>query len=141
MSTNSARAIVYTTAPNAEHKAARELEQHGINAVVPYDDTGKRKRVTAPGYVFAGRHLSAAYVKHVKRQVGTAPVDALARLYLFKPKAPARVENPFKAGDAAIKGEIAVTVVSISGRACLIEWQMMGKTHRQSIHYTQLRPG
>ena len=138
---STAKAVVYKTLSNFEHKAARELQQHGINAVVPYDDTGKRRRTTAPGYVFAGRELHAAFVKHVGHKVGHASTDAIARLYLFKPKAPPRAENPFKPGDTAIRGELAVKVVSTSGRACLIAWDMLGKTHTQSIHYTQLRPG
>lgn len=138
---NTAKAVVYKTKPNHEHKAARELEQHRINAVVPFDDTGKRKRVTVPGYVFAGRELQAAFVKHVGHKVGTAPIDSIARLYLFKDAAPPRNDNPFKPGDIATRGETPVKVVSISGRACRIEWTMLGKTHTQSIHYTQLRPG
>lgn len=95
---NTATAIVYRTAPNMEHKAACELKQHGINAVVPYDDSGKRKRVTAPGYVFAGRSLHSAFVKHVRQKVGQTPVDAIARLYVLKP-APEPKARPFGIGD------------------------------------------
>jgi hypothetical protein len=138
---STARAIVYKTKPNFEHKAARELEQHNINAVVPFDDTGKRRKTTVPGYVFAGRALQAVFVKHVGKAVGTTPIDAIARLYLFKQRSAPRADNPFKAGDKAIKGEIAVIVISTSGRTCRVRWTMLGKTHTQSIHYTQLRPG
>jgi len=89
--------VIYRTASNFEHKAARELEQHGIPAAVPYDDSGKRKRVTAPGYVFAGRELHAAFVKHVGHKVGTAKIDEIARLYVLKPRA--ITPDPLKVGD------------------------------------------
>lgn len=134
--------VVYRTASNFEHKAARELQELGIPAAVPYDDTGKRKRVTAPGYVFAGRELHAAFVKHVRHKVGTARIDEVARLYLTKPKRRAEDDvNPYQAGDRATKGEIEVEVISTSGRSCLIAYEMLGKRHTQAIHYTQLRPG
>lgn len=136
------RAVVYRTASNYEGKACRELQRLGINAIAPWDESGKRAKVTAPGYIFAQREVTNAFIKHVKNKVGLASVADVARLYVMKPKR--RVEtdfNPFKSGQPAYRGEIAVTVASTSGRFCLIEWDMLGKRQSQSIHYTQLRPG
>ncbi len=62
-----------------------------INRVVTdqtgFGDTGKRKRVTAPGYVFAGRELQAAFVKHVKHKVGLAPIEGGDELQAPVPEA------------------------------------------------------
>lgn len=137
---STAKATVYKTAPNAEHRAARELESHGINAVVPFDDSGKRKRVTAPGYVFAGRPLRAAFVKHVRHEVGTAPVDALARLYVFKPRKPAS-RNPYKIGQHVTVGEVPGVIAAIEGDICTVVVTMLGKQHLRPLHYARLRPG
>lgn len=134
------QAVVYKTRPNHEHKAAKEIEQRGINAVVPWDDSGKRKRVTAPGYVFAGRELRAAFLKHVQHRVGFVRVDTLANLYVMKPK-PSREENPYSVGQQVLYGEVPAKVIDVRGRACIVAWVMCGKQHSQSIHYTQLRPG
>lgn len=135
------RAVVYRTASNFEGKACRELQRLGINAIAPWDESGKRAKVTAPGYIFAAREVTHAFLKHVKQKVGEASVADVARLYVMKPKRRAEEANPYTAGQPAYRGEIAVTVASTSGRFCLIEWEMLGKRQTQSIHYTQLRPG
>jgi len=135
------RAVVYRTASNYEGKACRELQRLGINAIAPWDESGKRAKITAPGYIFAAREVTNAFLKHVKQKVGEAPVADVARLYVLKPKRRAEETNPFTAGQSAYRGEIAVTIASTSGRFCRIEWDMLGKRQTQSIHYTQLRPG
>ena len=140
-------AVVYRTAPQMEHKAAQELREAGARAYVARDRATKRNpftgkpRATAPGYVFSDRSCQIAFAKHVKSKVGIASKSELARLYLGRPQPAPRAENPFKVGDAAFRGELAVKVISTSGRACLIAFDLCGKTHTQSIHYTQLRPG
>lgn len=134
-------AILYRTPPNYERAAAREIERQGINAEVPLDETGPRVRVTVPGYVFAGRAVDTSYTKHVRYRLGDVPIAEIVNLYVRKPERRSDDENPFKVGQSAWKGEVAVTVAHISGRLCRVEWDMLGKKQTQSIHYTQLRPG
>lgn len=144
-------AIVYRTAPMAEHKAADELRRAGIRAYVPRDRGSRRNPFTgkhtapAPGYVFAGAALSSAYAKHCKAPIGNVPKIELHRLYLRRPRQQATA-CPYRPGDtvSVIKGrmaEITSTVIEVRGRLCIIATKMLGKEHRQSIHYTQLRPG
>ncbi|MEQ1670122.1 MAG: hypothetical protein ABL893_04610 [Hyphomicrobium sp.] len=134
-------AIAYKTKPNFEGKAARELESLGINAVVPYDDTGKRKRVTAPGYVFAGRVVSNAFLRHVKGKVGPVRPGDLVCLYVFKPRARPAPSNPFSIGQPVLIGEIPGTIASTEGSKCLVAVSMLGKSHVRTLHYSRLRPG
>lgn len=140
--------IVYRTAPQSEHKAAQELREAGARAYVGRDRTSKRNPFTgklkapAPGYVMSDRVCQIAFAKHVKGKLGTVRKEELARLYIAKPKRRADTEiNPYKVGDAVLKGEVACTVVGIIGRFCRIEWDMLGKTQTQSIAYNQLKPG
>lgn len=136
------RAVVYKTASNYEGKACRELAELGINAIAPWDESGDRAKITAPGYIFAAREVRHAFLKHVRgKPLGTASVADVARLYVLKPKRRAEEANPYQPGQTVLKGEIPVTIASTSGRFCLIEWDMLGKRQSQSIHYTQLRPG
>ena len=143
------RAIVYRSCRNSEYKAADELREAGARAYVPPDRSSKKRnrctrkpRVTAPGYVFADRVCSIAFAKHVKSKVGSATRAELANLYIGRPQRRAETDiNPYRPGQTAFRGEIAVTVTSTSGRCCCIEWDMCGKRQSQSIHYTQLRPG
>ena len=140
-------AVVYRTAPQQEHKAAQELREAGARAYVARDRSTKRNpftgkpRATAPGYVFSDRACQIAFAKHVKSKVGLASKAELGRLYLARPRRQSDDVVPFKVGQSVMKGELAAKIVAISGRACRIEWNMLGKTHTQSIHYTQLRPG
>ena len=140
--------VVYRTAPNLEHKAAAELREAGARAYVARDRSTKRnpftrqRRATAPGYVFSDRACTIAFAKHVKSSIGSASKAELANLYIRRPQRRADTDqNPFRAGQPAFRGETAVMVTSTSGRFCCIEWDMCGKRHSQSIHYTQLRPG
>lgn len=142
------RAVVYRTAPQMEHKAAQELREAGARAYVARDRSTKRNpftgkpRATAPGYVFSDRACTIAFAKHVKSPVGTALKNEIANLYIARPVRRVETErNPYSAGQAVLRGEIPAKVVSTSGRFCLIETTMLGKTHTQSIHYTQIRPG
>ena len=142
------RAFVYLTSRDSEHKAATELRQAGARAYVPPDRSKKRgvftrkPRVTAPGYVFCDRVCSIAFAKHVKSSIGSASKADLANLYISRPQRLAETDiNPYRAGQPAFRGEIAVTVAGTSGRFCRIEWDMCGKRQSQAIHYTQLRPG
>lgn len=134
-------AVLYKTPPNYERAAAREIERQGINAILPWDESGARVKVTAPGYVFAGRAVDTTYTKHVRHRMGPVSLADIAGLYIRKPERRSDEENPYKVGQSAWKGEIPVTVAHVSGRLCRVEWQMLGKTQTQSIHYTQLRPG
>jgi hypothetical protein len=134
-------AILYKAPPNREKAAAREIERQGINAIVPWDETGKRARVTAPGYVFAGSAVDTSYTKHVRQRMGAVSIADIAAMYIRKPERRSDAENPFEPGQKALKGDIPVTVVHVSGRLCRIEWDMLGKRQTQSIHYSQLRPG
>ncbi len=66
--------IAYRTPPNYEKRAAEEIEQQGATATVPWDDSGSRVKVTAPGYVFSSRAVSRAFTKHVREYLGRAPL-------------------------------------------------------------------
>ena len=131
-----------------EHKAAQELRQAGARAYVPRARSKKRNRSTrkpraiAPGYVFSDRACTIPFAKHVKSAIGSASKAELANLYIGRPQRRAETDqNPYRAGQPAFRGEIAVTVAGTSGRFVRIEWMMLGKRQSQSIHYTQLRPG
>ena len=141
------RAVIYRTAPNFEHKAAAELREAGARAYVARDRSTRRNpftgkpKATAPGYVFSDRVCSTVFAKHVKSKVGLALKSELSNLYLARPRRQSEDAVPFAVGQSALRGEIPVKVVGISGRFCRIEWDMLGKRQSQSIHYTQLRPG
>ncbi len=128
----------YRVPPLCERKAAQELREHGVRAYVPRDRNDRRRSPIARGYVFTTS--KPAFAKHVRSKVGDCERSEVLRL-CPKLRRQARQGNPFRPGDTAIKGEITVRVASVSGRACRIEWIMLGKTHSQSVHYTQLRPG
>ena len=128
----------YRTPPMMERKALAELREAGSRAYLPRDRNDPRRSPIARGYVFT--NYKPAFAKHVKSKVGECDRSEVLRL-CPKLRREARIENPFKAGDSAYRGELSVKVVNTSGRACLIAWTMLGKEHKQSIHYTQLRPG
>lgn len=98
------RVLVYRTASNSEHRAAKELREAGIRAYVPRDRGGKRNPFTkarpapAPGYVFAREALNSAYAKHVRAPLGSVDKAELQRLYLGRPLKPATT-RPFAPGD------------------------------------------
>lgn len=74
--------LVYPAPPNREHKGARELREKGAMTILPDDTTGKRRRVTAPGYVFADRAVDTTFAKHVRpRMPGRANIDAVMRMF------------------------------------------------------------
>lgn len=128
----------YRTPPLMERKAMEELRQAGSRAYLPRDRNDPRRSPIARGYIFT--NYKPAFAKHVRGKVGECQRSEVLRL-CPKLRRQDREENPFKPGDTAFKGELAVKVLSTSGRACLIAFEMIGKTHTQSIHYTQLRPG
>lgn len=142
------RAVVYRSSRNSEYKAADELREAGARAYVPPDRSKKRNpwtrkpRATAPGYVFCDRACTIPFAKHVKSAIGSASKAELANLYISRPQRRAEADqNPYRAGQPAFRGQIAVTVMSTSGRFCCIAWDMCGKRQSQAIHYSQLRPG
>lgn len=137
----SAMAVVYATKPNMEMKAAAELQDHGVHCEVPFDDSGARRRVTAPGYVFAGREVVLPFAQHVKRKIGYAAPGDIVHLYVLKRERRADEVIPFSVGQSVRHGEVPARVVDVRGRFCRIETHMLGKTHTQTIHYTKLRPG
>lgn len=76
----------YRVAPQSEHKAAKELREHGIKAYLPRLRKRRRSPFTgkfwpvAPGYVFAKGKASIAFAKHVKHHMGPVGPE-LANLY------------------------------------------------------------
>ena len=121
--------LVSISKPAARKKLLSELRGERIKAYGPPE--GGR-------YTFSG--AVPAFCKHAATVIGEVNRGAIGVLYPKRQK-PVRQENPFKPGDKATKGDLSVNVVSVSGRTCLIAFEMIGKTHTQSIHYTQLRPG
>ena len=128
----------YRVPPMMERKAAQELRDAGSRAYLPRDRNDPRRSPIARGYVFT--NYKPAFAKHVRSKVGDCSRAEVLRI-CTKLRRQERNDNPFKPGDTATRGETPVKIVSTSGRACRIEWTMLGKTHTQSIHYTQLRPG
>lgn len=129
----------YRVPPLHEWKAARELREAGIKAYVPRDHAAKRRAPVARGYVFSA--AKPAFAKHVRDRVGAVTTAELARLYIKRQRRASEPHNPYSAGQKVYRGEVPAIIVSTSGRVCLIETTMLGKPHRISIHYTQLRPG
>lgn len=138
--------IVYRTAPNAEHRAAAELRDAGIKALVPRDRNGKRNPFTkakptiAPGYVFAAKAYRNAFAKHVKGALGAVTRAEIGRLYV-KRKFAAGPSNPYAIGQAVLLGEVPATIASTNRAMCTIALTMLGKPHLQTLHYSRLRPG
>ena len=137
----SAMAVVYATKSNMELKAAAEIQNNGVHSEVPFDDSGSRRKVTAPGYVFAGREVVLPFAKHVKRKIGYANPGDIVHLYVLKLERRADEVIPFSIGQSVRHGEIPAKVIDVRGRFCRIETYLLGKTHTQTIHYTKLRPG
>lgn len=134
--------IAYRTAPQMERKAAQELRQAGIRACVPRDLSASKRNPTARGYVFARAAYSNAFAKHCKgKPIGRVTASELARLYIRRQRRRAEEACPYRLGQSVFVGEIKATVAEVRGRICIIETSMLGKTHRMSIHYAQLRPG
>lgn len=140
--------IAYRTPPNAEHKAAQELREHGIRAYVPRDRGAKRSPITgkpkapAPGYVFARSAMASAYAKHVRgAPLGRVSQAELGRLYLSRPQRRAADVIPFTIGQQVHIGELSGTITDIRGRMCVVLVSLFGKTHSQAIHYSRIRPG
>lgn len=134
--------LAYRCRSNFEHKAARELRDQGVNVILPDDTTGKRRKITAPSYVLADRAADITFAKHVRPALpGTATLDAVMRM--FRRPIERRVEQdvcPYVVGQAVLNGEVRATVVEVRGRSCVIGFAMLGRPHRQAIHYTHLRP-
>jgi len=136
----------YRVPPMMERKAAQELREAGSRAYLPRDRNDPRRSPIARGYVFT--NYKPAFAKHVRSKVGDCSRAEVLRI-CTKLRRQERNDNPFKPGDTASMPSLTlpdgkpmlVKIVSTSGRACRIEWTMLGKTHTQSIHYTQLRPG
>ena len=141
------RALVYRTAPNAEHKAAQELREAGIRAYVPRDRGGKRnpftgkRPATAPGYVSASSALSSAYAKHVRAPLGSVDKAELQRLYIERPQRRAMVRVPYTIGQEVMHGEVPGVVAAIEDEVCIVATVMFHKQHLQPVHYSRLRPG
>lgn len=107
--------LVYLAPPNREHKAAMELRQKGAGTILPDDTTGKRRKLTAPRYVFADRAVDITFAEHAKPALpGTAPLDAVMGLFcrpLPKPNPEARrfaVGDPIRIHEGAFVGQTGV---------------------------------
>lgn len=131
----------YRVAPQMEHRAAREIREAGLGAILPLDRSGKRAKVTAPSYVFADGPFRRAFAKHVKRELGPTPLDDVMRLFVFPPERKAEQDCPYTVGQQVMVGEVPATIVEIRGRIARVTFVMAGKTHTQSIAYAKLKPG
>lgn len=129
----------YRVPPLCEWKAAQELREAGVRAYVPRDPAANRKTPVARGYVFSAH--KPAFAKHVRGRVGTVTTAELARLYLKRQRRAKEEANPYTVGQAVYRGEVPATVISISGRMCVVRTMMLGKDITQALHYSQLRPG
>jgi hypothetical protein len=143
---------IFTTPPQRERKAVEEIRRAGGRAYLPTEERShkvssrdvRRRYPIVPGYVFAtDKPYDAVYVRAI---IGHVDRTRVARLMLTgRVRKTQRSENPFKPGDTAImtkgQSDIAVAVISTSGRVCVIAFDMFGKTHQQAISYTKLRPG
>lgn len=129
----------YRVPPLHEWRAAQELREAGVRAYVPRDPAAVRKAPLARGYVFSA--AKPAFAKHVRSRVGTVTTAELARLYLKRQRRGKEEANPFSVGQQVYRGEVPAKVISISGRMCVIETQLIGRDITQALHYSQLRPG
>ena len=134
------RAVVYRTASNYEGKACRELQRLGVNAIAPWDESGERAKITAPGYVFAQRAVSHAFLRHVKgKPLGTANVADVANLYVMKPPPPPK-EKPYEVGDVirVQAGVFGGQCGPLERRSAKASWLVNLGTARVSVHITNM---
>jgi hypothetical protein len=82
-----------------------------------------------------------AFAKHVRQHVGRVTSAELARLYVKRHRRAVEQPNPYSPGQTVYRGEVPATVISISGRMCVVETKLLGKDITQALHYSQLRPG
>lgn len=140
-------AFVYRTAANRERMAARDLDRLGIAAIVPIDRSGKRAKVTMPGYFFPREAVRRGFSKHVLHQgevgfLGVVPEADLKRMEIQKEKPQTSIEtNPFAIGQAVMVGEVSACIAGTDGPMCSVAVTMLGKTHLKLMHYSRLRPG
>lgn len=122
--------LVSTAKPGCRKKLLSEIRQERIRAYGPPE--GGR-------YTFS--NALPAFSKHAAHVVGEVSRLEIRSLYPTRARRRADETIPFRIGQTVYRGEIPAKVIAISGRVCLIETDLLGKTHRQSIHYSQLRPG
>lgn len=139
-------AYVYLTAANRERMAARDLDKLSIPSSVPIDRSGKRAKVTMPGYVFPQAALLRAYSKHVRHvgeagYLGVVPIEELKRLDIPKPSKRPQEKQPFSIGQSVFCGEFPGTVATTDGSICIVAVTLLGKQHLWPVHYSKLRPG
>lgn len=141
----------YRVPPQMNGRAAQELHRAGIGYINPVQEITRHVAGRKPtvrhvpllsGYMSAeGKPRDS---KYIGRMVG--PVDRVEIIRLQKnadrvQRRANAVLLPFKLGDAVLLGEVPAVVAGITGEDCTVAWDMLGKTHAKTIHYTQLRPG
>lgn len=138
------RFLAYRCRANLERRAAAELVQLGAAVLLPDDTTGKRRRITAPRYVFGDRAVSLAFAKHVRAPLpGRATLDEVMRLFCRPPPRPAN-DNPFKPGDRVVisrgpHAQLPAVVQEVRGRICIVTVRLFSKDHQQAMPCGNLR--
>jgi hypothetical protein len=93
----------------------------------------------------AGRYTFStalpAFSKHALNVVGEVARTEIGNLYPRRPRRAKEEANPFAVGQQVYRGEVPATVISISGRMCVVQTTLIGRDITQALHYSQLRPG
>lgn len=145
------RLNVYQTPPQAEHRALDDCRRASIKAALPRSKIrkpsfGRSSEPLVRGYIYAeAKPTDTPYMR--AKAIGSVKRADLSKLWAHcRVRQPARPENPYKAGDHVIiaKGgfaEVRAKVVETRARACIVAFDLLGKTHQQALPYMQLRPG
>jgi hypothetical protein len=122
--------IVATPRPAQRKKLVNEIRSCRFRAYAPKE---------AGRYTFST--ALPAFSKHALNVVGEVARRQIGNLYPRRQRRAKDEPNPYKAGQAVYRGEVPATVVSTSGRMCVVRTMMLGKEITQALHYSQLRPG
>lgn len=143
----------YRVAPQMEFKAAEEASSAGFAYDVPTEvielrRTGSRKPCarTVPvmrGYLpTEGKPYNA---KYIRKAVGPVRHADIIRMRTTMDRIQRRIDGmagqPYRLGQAVFAGDIPATVAGSDGDMVTVAFEMIGKQHVKTLHYSQLRPG
>ena len=143
----------FCVAPHMEFRAAEEAQAAGYASDVPTEvielrRTGSRKpcKRTVPvmrGYLPAeGKPYNSRYIR---RAVGPVRHADMVRMKTTMDRVQRRdagmSSQPYRVGQTVLAGEIPATVAEVEGELITVAFEMLGKQHARTLHYSQLRPG
>jgi hypothetical protein len=142
----------YRVLPQMEFKAAEEAGAAGYACDVPTEvielrgTSRKPVKRTVPvmrGYLPAeGKPYNARYIR---RAVGPVRHADMIRMKTTMDRVQRRdagmSAQPYRVGQTVLAGEIPATVAEVEGDLVTVAFEMLGKQHARTLHYSQLRPG